>query len=96
MALPINCFQLSLPCPVNDPSICLSCLSSTGQVQSLDIPVELNFPVAIIESFHVYCLRKFKYRYGMCKTPINESTQQSSSAIYIATNLFPDIKSPLC
>lgn len=48
MALPINCFQLSLPCPVNDPSICLSCLSSTGQVKSLDIPVELNFPVAII------------------------------------------------
>lgn len=47
MALPIICFQLKLPCPVNDPSICLSCLSSTGQVQSLDIPVELNFPVAI-------------------------------------------------
>lgn len=47
MALPINSFQLSLPCPVNDPSICLSCLSSTGQVQSLAIPVELNFPVAI-------------------------------------------------
>lgn len=23
-------------------------MSSTGQVQSLDIPVELNFPVAII------------------------------------------------